>query len=167
MDISPPLTYSRCLYGLGLDVNYGPPGSNSKSLTPNPSPPLKLWCHPVENSAQASRQPSIHFDVANQQHRTASCRVGESFAVWPSIGTSSGGRRKSAEKEMKRVKTIDNIPKGEHARTWAQPRPLSVCPSLNPLQPPTPSERGSPPKTPNESGLEQEVEDLVMGARKD
>ncbi|PBP25392.1 hypothetical protein BUE80_DR003871 [Diplocarpon rosae] len=135
------LTISRSLYDLGVDVNVGPSGS----ATPNM--PITSWVR----SAEVSRAPSPGIEFKKdygfgpmstdstrddggrrksviKPHPKASSRIGESSRMGASIGTYSKDRRMSSMPRIQRVRTIDNIHKGEHEippRRWRAP---SICP---------------------------------------
>jgi hypothetical protein len=70
-------------------------------------------------------------------HPKTTTRTGESFAMGNSIGVSSGERRRSSAKVLQRVRTIDNVHKGERPTSWGRWRPPSICPTP---QIPSPSE---------------------------
>ncbi|KAJ5047563.1 uncharacterized protein L3040_003386 [Drepanopeziza brunnea f. sp. 'multigermtubi'] len=136
-----PLASSRSLYDLGVDVNVGPLGSTT------PTAPFTSWVR----SAEVSRAPSpgIEFRAdygfgpsdtdppmndggrrksVLKPHPKASSRIGESSRMGSSIGNYSGARRRSSVPRIQRVRTIDNIHKGERETVPSRWRPPSICP---------------------------------------
>ncbi|KAI9051183.1 hypothetical protein LZ554_005285 [Drepanopeziza brunnea f. sp. 'monogermtubi'] len=136
-----PLATSRSLYDLGVDVNVGPLGSAT------PTAPFTSWVRSAEVSRAPS--PSIEFRAdygfgpsdtdppmndggrrksVLKPHPKASSRIGESSRMGSSIGNYSGARRRSSVPRIQRVRTIDNIHKGERETAPSRWRPPSVCP---------------------------------------
>ncbi len=136
-----PLTNSRSLYDLGVDVTIGPSGSTT------PKAPFTSWVR----SAEAFPPQSLSIDfktdygfgrmststLADKEtrrrsvvkpHPKASARTGQSSAMGSSIGNHSREKRQSSTPYIQRVRTIDNIHKGERETPSTRWRPPSICP---------------------------------------
>ncbi|PMD48109.1 hypothetical protein L207DRAFT_505173 [Hyaloscypha variabilis F] len=115
MEMSPPLSASRSLYDLGIDVSLGP--SSSTTVTPKSS--QTSWAR----SPRVSPSPSIEFDPSYdirpkssrpipdehvrkksviKAHPTATARTGDPSTVGSSLGISSRERRKSSNPNVQR-----------------------------------------------------------------
>ena len=145
---TPPLPKSGSLYELGVDVSTGPSGA---AMT---KPPLTSWIRSTEASpAQSpgidfrqdygfgglSADTRLHDDGRRKSsikpHPKASPRTGQTFAMGSSIGVHASERRKSSSPQIQRVRTIDNVHKGERDEPPSRWRPPSVCPPrLSPSQ---------------------------------
>ncbi|KAG4424819.1 hypothetical protein IFR04_001979 [Cadophora malorum] len=145
---TPPLTNSGSLYELGVDVTTGPSGATTSK------PPITSWVRSAE--ASPSHSPGIDFrqdygfggmsptikqhndsrrKSSIKPHPKASPRTGQTFAMGSSIGVHASERRKSSSPHIQRVRTIDNIHKGERDEPASRWRPPSVCPPrLSPSQ---------------------------------
>lgn len=151
---TPPLATSRSLYDLGVDVNVGPSGTatptapftswvRSAEISRAPSPSIEFKANYSIGSNKATlsrdggsrRQSLVRFEVDGSRRRSvvrphpkASSRVSESSKMGSSIGNYSGERRRSSVPRIQRVRTIDNIHKGEHETPPSRWRPPSICP---------------------------------------
>lgn len=143
-DISSPekFTNARSLYDEGIDAT----GAIDFKA---PKPQRPLWLPLTDHPTSPS--PGIEFDPdcevrrkSIKPHPHSPARIGSQSSMGSSIGASSGERRRSLVKPgIHRVRTIDNIHKGERAGTWTRNRPPSVCP---------------PPKTPSPAEFEDEID---------
>jgi len=145
---TPPLTNSGSLYEIGVDFTTGPSGATTSKS------PITSWVRSAE--ASPSQSPGIDFrqdygfggmSATTKQHNDsrrkssikphpkASPRTGQTFAMSSSIGVHASERRKSSSPHIQRVRTIDNIHKGERDEPASRWRPPSVCPPrLSPSQ---------------------------------
>ncbi|KAH7380903.1 hypothetical protein BKA64DRAFT_727605 [Cadophora sp. MPI-SDFR-AT-0126] len=145
---SPPFKNSGSLYGIGVDVTTGSSGTTTSK------PPFTSWVRSTE--ASPSQSPGIDFrqdygfgglSVDAQMHNDgrrkssakphpkAAPRTGQTFAMGSSIGVHASERRKNSSPRIQRVRTIDNIHKGERDEPASRWRPPSVCPPrLSPSQ---------------------------------
>ena len=144
-DIETPTTLSerQSLYDVGMDVTCGPPGSKSISGKADRT----SWIRSAEvSSSEPSRAPTpglrpdyeIRRKSIVKNHPKAPARIGSPSALGSSVGASSGERRRSSaksQKDIQRVRTIDNKP--ERSGTWTKRRPPSICP---PPKTPSPTE---------------------------
>lgn len=148
-----PTLVTRSLYDIGLDINCGPPTPSiltCQVLSPQPS--RTSWIRTAESSAKVSRVPSVAFDpgyvVCQKSLRNPHTDVPiieETFAVEEATGLSTSAPIMSdfvAEitQGIKRVKTIDNVHKGERPGHWSPYRPPSIYPAA---VTPSPSERST------------------------
>lgn len=154
---TPSPTHSRPLYGLGVDVTIGP------SSSAVPKAPLTSWIRSAEVSP--SQSPGIEFRAdygfgglsadarlddgrrksVIKPHPKATARTGQNFAMGSSIGVHSSERRKSSAPRIQRIRTIDNIHKGERDGPSSRWRPPSICPPRL-----SPSQLSSSPAEPEE-----------------
>ena len=145
---TPPLTNSGSLYEIGVDFTTGPSGATTSKS------PITSWVRSAE--ASPSQSPEIDFrqdygfggmSATTKQHNDsrrkssikphpkASPRTGQTFAMGSSIGVHASERRKSSSPHIQRVRTIDNIHKGERDEPASRWRSPSVCPPrLSPSQ---------------------------------
>ncbi|KAG4440913.1 hypothetical protein IFR05_003603 [Cadophora sp. M221] len=144
---TPSPTSSRPLYGLGVDVTMAPSSSTI------PKAPFTSWVRSAEVSP--SQSPGIEFRAdygfgglsadahlvdgrrksVIKPHPKATARTGQSFAMGSSIGVHSSERRKSSTPRIQRIRTIDNVHKGERDEPSSRWRPPSICPPrLSPSQ---------------------------------
>ena len=142
----------RSLYDAGIDATGVLP------TIPQASKPEKLSFLPLSGSpsplGSPRLEPNLDYDRRRKSlikaHPHTPARVGSQSAMGSSIGASSGERRSSAKTAFQRVKTIDNVHKGERTGTWTRNRPPSVCP---------------PPKTPSPTELEDESDMSIYTVR--
>lgn len=145
---TPPLEASRNLYDFGLDI--------TGTMTPRAK--TKSWVRSIEASPAAS--PGIEFrhdyefgrvslehhaDLAHRRksvvkpHPKAAARTGQPFAMGSSIGSFASERRRSSGPRIQRVRTIDNVHKGERdapiASRWRKP---SIAPARKTSSPAPP-----------------------------
>ncbi|KAK0122722.1 hypothetical protein ONS96_009756 [Cadophora gregata f. sp. sojae] len=145
---TPPLTNPKSLYGIGVDVTTGSSGAAISN------PPLTSWIRSVEASPSQtpgidfrqdygfgglSAEAKMHDDSRRKSsvrpHPKAAPRTGQTFTMGSSIGVHASERRKSSSPRIQRVRTIDNIHKGERDEPASRWRPPSVCPPrLSPSQ---------------------------------
>ncbi|PVH83161.1 hypothetical protein DL98DRAFT_513447 [Cadophora sp. DSE1049] len=145
---TPPLTNSRSLYGIGVDVTTG---SSDATIS---KPLFTSWVRSAEESP--SQSPGIDFrqdygfgglstdakmhsdgrrKSSVKPHPKAAPRTGQTFAMGSSIGVHASERRKSSSPRIQRVRTIDNVHKGERDEPASRWRPPSICPPrLSPSQ---------------------------------
>ncbi len=114
IEMSPPLTKSRSLYDIGIDVSFGP--SSSKTVTPKSS--QTSWVRTAETPHSQSvefnpsyeiksKSPETNLNAKVRQqsvvraHPNKFARTGDPSAVGSSIGASSGERRKSSSPSIR------------------------------------------------------------------
>ncbi|KAH7323687.1 hypothetical protein BKA65DRAFT_567533 [Rhexocercosporidium sp. MPI-PUGE-AT-0058] len=168
---TPSPTTARPLYNLGVDVTTGP------SCSAMSKAPFASWVRSAEVSPSQSPgvefRPDYGFGALSSNtrindsrrrsvirpHPKATARTGQSLAMGSSIGVHSSERRKSSAPRVQRVRTIDNIHKGErdgHASRW---RPPSICPPR--LSPSQLSSSSAEPEESKERRSEERVPDMM------
>ncbi|KAL2062802.1 hypothetical protein VTL71DRAFT_5874 [Oculimacula yallundae] len=158
--LTPPSPMSKSLYSMGVDVTIGPSGS---AISTAPYTTLLQSAEVSSSQGSPSQSPAMSFkqdysigglDIEPRiddrrrksvvkPHPKATARNGQSFAMGSSIGAHSGERRRSSAPRVQRVRTIDNVHKGEHDQPPSRWRAPSVCPprlsvgqlSINPVEP--------------------------------